>query len=192
MAAPRARCFAQSRVDRFGGADVDAAGGMDGDDQTGLTGELAGEQELLLVSAGERAQFCPTARRLHVVIGDEAVGEGGDRLVREKRTAAQRRPRIIAQDGVLGEVHAADQPCCQAVLGDMRDARAGDLRRRPVGHRLAVDPDGPVGRGPEPGHDLGELTLSIAGDARDTERFARADLEIDIPQRGHSFVARGR
>ena len=56
---------------------------------------------------------------------------------------------------------------------------------------LAVDPDRPRGRGPQPGDDLGELALSIAGDARDTERFARADLEIDIPQRGQSFVAEG-
>ncbi len=146
VAAPRARCVAQRRVDRFGGADVDAAGGMDRDDQTGLTGQLAGEEEFLLIPAGERAQLCPATRRLHVVIGDEAVGEGRDRLVREKRTAAQRRLRIVAQDGVLGEIHAADQPRCQAVLGDMRDTGAGDLRRRPVGHRLAVDPDGPVGR----------------------------------------------
>ena len=74
----------------------------------------------------------------------------------------------------------------------MRDAGAGDFRRRPVGHRLAVDADGPVRGEPESGHDLGELALSIAGDARDPERFARADLEIDIPQRGQSFLAEWR
>ena len=87
VAAPRARCSAQRLVDRFGGADVDAAGGVNRDDQTGLTGKLAGEKELLLIPAGERAQLCPAARRLHVVIGNEAVGEGRDRPVRQKRTA---------------------------------------------------------------------------------------------------------
>ena len=73
----------------------------------------------------------------------------------------------------------------------MRDSGAGDFRRRPVGHRLAVDSDGAVGGAPESGHDLGELALPIAGDARDSERFARADLQIDIPQRRQSFFAEG-
>ena len=44
---------------------------------------------------------------------------------------------------------------------------------------------------PQPGHDLGQLALPVAGDARDAEGFAGADLEIDIPQRGQSFVPEG-
>ena len=84
--------LAQRRVDRFGGADVDAAGGVDGDDEPRLAGQLATEQELLLIAAGEGAQFGPAARRLDVVVGNEAVGEGRDRLARKERAAAQRRP----------------------------------------------------------------------------------------------------
>ena len=42
---------------------------------------------------------------------------------------------------------------------------------------------------PESGDDLGQLALPIAGDAGDAERFARADLQIDIPQRRQSFFA---
>ena len=44
--------------------------------------------------------------------------------------------------------------------------------------------------GREPGHDLGELALPVAGDAGDAERLARADLEIDIPQRRHPLSPR--
>ena len=49
----------------------------------------------------------------------------------------------------------------------------------------------PVRARPQPGHDLGQLALPIAGDAGDAERFAGADLEIDIPQRGQSLFAEG-
>src|SRR3954452_12379921 len=104
---------------------------MNGDDQTGSTSELTGEQKFLLVSAGERVQLCPPTRRLHVVVDNEAVGEGCDGSVRQKRTAAQRRPCIVAQNGVLGEIHATDKTRCQPVLRDMRDPSAGDLRRGP-------------------------------------------------------------
>ena len=74
----------QGVVDRLGRADVDAARRVDGDDQAGPTGQLAREQQLLLVAAGEGAQLGPAAGRLDVVVGDQAVGKGGDRACDRK------------------------------------------------------------------------------------------------------------
>jgi len=73
----------------------------------------------------------------------------------------------------------------------MRDAGAGDFRRRHVDHRPAIDADGPVCGAPESRDNLGELSLAIAGDAGNPERFTRVDLQIDIVKCGQSFFAKG-
>ena len=49
-----------------------------------------------------------------------------------------------------------------------------------------------VRRRPQPGDDLGELTLAVSGDAGDAEYLARAHLEGDVLQRLSAEVAAGR
>ena len=62
IAAPRRRCSRSKPVDRLGGADVDAARRVDGDDDARLAGQLARQQQLLLVAAGEQSRAGSTGR----------------------------------------------------------------------------------------------------------------------------------
>ena len=57
------------------GADVDAAGRLVEDEEARLGGEPAGEQRLLLIAAGEKADGLFRIRRADVEELDEAVGD---------------------------------------------------------------------------------------------------------------------
>ena len=125
-----------------------------------------------------------------LVIGNEAVSERRDRFVRQKRTVGKRRP------GIGGGWRFQRDPCCRSALlpvGPREHARHRRGRFRPLtGWSSACRRSGWSRRWrAEPGQDLSKLTLTIAGDARDTECFTRADLEIDVPQCWQSLVPEG-
>ena len=75
-----------------------------------------------------------------------------------------------------------------AVLGHVGDAGLDGLEDRPVGDVPAVHED-VAGAGSQPGDDLGQLALAVAGHAGQGEDLARADLEVDIRQ---GSAGRGR
>ena len=60
-------------------ADVDALGGLVEDENFGLRGEPAGQRDLLLIAAGERAGFGVNGGRLHLQLFDVARWPGRSR-----------------------------------------------------------------------------------------------------------------
>ena len=82
-------------------------------------------------------------------------------------------------------------PTPGAVLGHVRDARARWPRSAdwsPTSRPVDRDP---AGARPEPGDDLGELGLAVAGDRGDADDLAGADLERDALEGGQAAVVVG-
>ena len=129
---PRVALGEDAPVHELDRADVEPARRLRGDEQLGVAPELAREDELLLVAAGEVARE-HAARR--------ACGRRSrDALARHRRRsrAGCMTPRVaygalavVAEDEVLGEVELEHEPAAVPVLGDVRDARL-DRRRAPA------------------------------------------------------------
>src|SRR5579884_4354004 len=102
----------QAAVDEFDGADIDAARGLGRDQHGRVAGELAGNDDLLLVAAGERAGRGRSRGRAHVELGDEFLRPVCDVAQLQHEAAASKlRPSLSPQDHVIldrvGEDEAA-------------------------------------------------------------------------------------
>ena len=101
------------------------------DQQLQRPGQLAGEHDLLLVAAGQRAGARRVDRRgAHVELLDPLAGVARDRgSGRSDRPVRERRLVVQVEDQVLGDGEVADQAVVQPVLGHVADARARGRRR---------------------------------------------------------------
>ena len=180
-ATPWSRCSTIRRCTNSIEPDVEAAGRLAGDQQLVLAPELPGQDDLLLVAAGQRA--------------DRGVHRGGadvELLVTRSAALAGDRGQVEVEAG--GErrlVVTRRAPCCRPPRS-RRSARlpAGPrarrrTRRAAAGRGVAWVRSRPFSvdlaghRGPQPHQRLAQLGLPVALHAGHAQDLARPDLEGD-------------
>ena len=171
-------------VDELGGADIDAARRLGGEQDLRLVGDLAGEQRLLQVAAGERAGARVGTGGADVEAVDLVAGELADRLAVEDAAPGERRPADPGQRHAFRQRQRADHADRHAVLRHAADAARLDEARGQAGHHLAVEFDGAAGRGKHAGDHVGERPLAVAGDAGDADDLAGAKRQRHVLEAG--------
>ena len=168
-------------------ADVHAARRLRHQQQLGLQLELAADDQLLLVAAGERARRqvpgSADARRSARMISAARRRIAARSSHDAARAGRDRRPVVHAQNRVLGQIEFEQQAAPVAVLGNVRDARARGARARRAARRCRSPSSATVAgdRAPvhQPGERLDQLGLAVAFDAGDADDLAGAHLEGD-------------
>ena len=163
--------------------------GVAGDDHSRAAGQLAGNDQLLLIAAGELPDAGAAAGSLDVVLGDQAVGEGAHRLAHEDRALREGRIPVVAEGGIGLDVDSTGKTGREAIFGDVGDAGSSYRGGRGAGQVAPADLDLAADDWPETGDRLGELALAISGHARDAEDLAVADLEGEIVDHMQAAIA---
>jgi len=169
-------------VDLGFGADIDALSGLVEDENGGRDVEPAGERDLLLIAAGERAGLGVDRRgfdleAIDVDGGDVIFGSGVD-----EAAGADRRERGHGDVGADG--HLEDDAVLAAILGDVADSEADGVSGSRDADRRAVEEDFAAIGGSDAEEGLCEFGASGADEAGDAEDFAAADGEGNIVEAG--------
>ena len=108
-------------VDELRGSNVQAARGVDRHEELGVGVELTGEDDLLLVAAGQRARRLVDGRAADVVLLTQALGVVVNGAELEPRAVAGREAvgRGLLEHEILGDGHVAHEAHLVAVLGDV-------------------------------------------------------------------------
>ena len=163
-------------VDLLLGADVDAARGFVDDDDVGFDQHGLGQQQLLLVAAGQLTDAHLAAAGADVEVADRLVQcPVLRRLVGQQAAeAVERQQREVRAHGL-----AQQQPVPLAVLGQVGEAEGGGLRRVADAHRPAVDAD-LAGGGAQPHDALHQLGAPGADQPGDTQYLAAPQVEANV------------
>ena len=140
--------------------DVEAAGRLRRDQDARLAAELAGEHDLLLVSARERCRPRVRPAAADVETLEQPPCPAHELLRKEPAEAGVRLLVVVVQGDVLGEREVEHEAAALAILRDVADADVEDLAR-------AVRPSPPCRR---PGR-----ARRPASAARSGRRSARSD-----------------
>lgn len=151
------------------GADVDAAGGFVEQQDLGLQAEPAGQQDLLLVAAGELADLLFGARRLdpqplHEDLDDAVLLGAGD-----DTGAGEARHR--GQHDVLAHREAGDDAFGLAVLGQQADAGPDGTGGGEPAQGASADPDLTGVQAQRTGQGLRGLAAAGAEEPTETEHL---------------------
>ena len=137
-------------------------------------GHLPGDDHLLLVAAGQRADR--RRRRDEVRTSNCSIRSRADAAIASGSSAervAERRPVVDVQHQVLGDRELLDQPVDAAVLGHVADAGAQDLLGRSCRAGPSPSRRDRAGQQRAQAHDrLDQLGLAVALHARDAEHLA--------------------
>ena len=179
------RQFVDDTIDLVFRTDVDAAGRLVEDQDLGVRHQPFRQHDLLLVAAGELADFLIDVRAANphpvpVIAGGLQFADFVDHPVRGHLVKA-------CQGDVLAHVVGQDQPELLAVLGDI--GKAGIDGGRNVGEvdLAAVEPDSPADVGaPRPAEqahrEFGAARAHQAGDAHDLAApHVKVDILDDLP-----------
>src|SRR5262249_30667990 len=131
---------AQQRMNLGLGADVDAASRLVDNEELRIGGEPFGDDDALLVAAGEEGRLLLDARRLDGELAD--VGFGKLDLLALAEDAEARKRLEQAHGDVLADGQAGDEALLFAIL--RHEADAGNdrrARRMALRHQPVVDPD---------------------------------------------------
>src|SRR5207247_10133789 len=90
-------------MDELDAADIQAARWLVEDQERQVAGELARDDELLLIAAGERSGADRRGGRANVVLADALLGSCLDRLVVAQEAARVGSPVVVGQDEVVGK-----------------------------------------------------------------------------------------
>ena len=124
--------FAQQMIDIIRGVDIEPAHRIGGHEKLRLHGDLASDEHLLHVSAGE-----PAHRRVDAGCDDLQIAHDGLRELLRVFAVCDRpfSVPIAAQHHIVRQVHAADEPHAEAVFRHERerDAEILDLERMHAG-----------------------------------------------------------
>src|SRR5690606_1911804 len=168
------------------GPDVDAAGGLVHDDDAGVGDEPLGQDDLLLVAAGQEADLVAAAAGGELEGGEDlgdpagpARGLTGD-------------DGIEHEAGVGGDGLVEGQALGLAVLGDEGQARAHGVARGARVHTLAVDVHLAAAEALDAEEAVGDLGAPAALEAGEGDDLPRADLEADVADHVVAHAAHGQ
>ena len=123
---------------QFGdGADVDAACRLVEDDQLRLLHQRAGDDDLLLVAAGQFDHACIAVDRLDVQLAGPLFRQFDHLGIADDHAVLVEVRRQQVEIDVLGDRLGFKEALDLAVLGDVDDAVLDRLARHPVAHRAA-------------------------------------------------------
>ena len=172
------------RVDLDAGADVHALRRLVKQEHPGMTAEPPGQDDLLLVAAGQGAERLLVRGGLDAVVDDRSAGVDGLGAV----PVSQSLPVVahLAGGDVLAQAHLEESRLGCAVLGDIGEACVHGLVNIAELYRPAFEQE--LSRGDREGSEdrLQELAATGAQQAGDPEHLALAQHEVDALQRsGH-------
>src|SRR5579875_197131 len=162
----------QAAVHELDRADVETAGGLAGKQQPDVPADLASQDDLLLVAAGQRADGGVDRGGAHVELGNAVTRMRPDRGEVEGHARGVRLPVVHVEDEVVGHGELAHQAILLAVLGDVPDAGSQPVPRAGIADVAAAEPDRPGG-GHQAHQRLAQLGLPVALHAGDPEYLAR-------------------
>src|SRR5260221_8357370 len=150
-----------------------------------MAGQLTGDDQLLLIAAGEirRAQVgdaWPDIEAFH-----QALAAFGDGFLVQERAATETGFMLIAEHGGFGGGKAAHQAETLTVFGNMGNADGPHTRgiADGIGADLTVADADRTGAGrPDAGQDLQQFALAVAADPGDADDFAGTQGQVDIAQ----------
>ena len=166
-------------MDELDAADIQAARWLVEDQERQVAGELARDDELLLIAAGERSGADRRGGRANVVLADALLGSCLDRLVVAQEAARVGSPVVVGQDEVVGKREREHEPESVPVGRDVGDGGLVDLARGGAGDIAAPERDSASGCVAKPDDRLDELVLAVARDAGDAEDLAGADIQVN-------------
>src|SRR5215208_1942093 len=149
-------------VDELDRSDVEAAGRLDGKEGVWLAMQLAGDDQLLLVSSGERPGGRVRGGRANVKRPHQPFGQCPAAGVVDPASRTEWCLLGIPQEDILGERKREHQPTVMAVLRDVRESHAAARVRTGRGDSLALQEHAPLLRPAQSREDLDQLGLSIA------------------------------
>ena len=168
---------AEESVDFGFGADVDAAGGFVDDEDFWAEGEPFGEDDFLLVAAGEVAGLGFGCGGFDAEGGDlllgglafgGAVDEAGDGVAEEG-----------GEGDVFADGHFGDEAGAAAVFGDEVDAVADGVLGAGDAERVVVEQDFALEHAVDAEEGLGDFGAAGADEAGEAEDFTGGDVEGD-------------
>ena len=177
-------------MDELDRADVEPAGGLADEQHVRIAVELAGNDDLLLVAAGECGAAQQRIGRAHVELVHLAPGGGDDVSPVHEDGPVVGGVVVVAQDRGLVGREAADQAHALPVLrhvaqaGVAHPARVG--RVTGIAHRPAVDRHRAGIRLLDPGQQRHELRLAVARHPGDADDLAAAHAQTHVPHTAHA------
>src|SRR5215217_4559352 len=111
-------------VDELNRSNVEATGRLHGQERVWLAMQLAGDDQFLLVSSGERPGGCVRGRSANVERAHQPFGQCPAAGVVDSAAGAERCLLGISQEHVLGKRKGKDQPAAMAVLRDVGESHA--------------------------------------------------------------------
>ena len=167
----------QQLVDALDGADVQAARRLDGDEHLRRRVDLAGEDQALEIAARqEPRRRIDRGRGDRVRLAQSSALSRAARVVEQPATG-QRRLAVRASGSRLStsdRLGALPTPVrSSGTCATPARSIAAPGGRRDRGPSIVTRP----GARPQPGDDLGELGLAVAGDGGDADDLAGTDLE---------------
>jgi hypothetical protein len=180
-------------VNVFDGPDVDAARRLADDQEVRVRLDLARDDELLLVAAGEFRRPEQRVRRAHVEFLHLGACPSDHLVAVEPEAPAQRLVMMPAENDVLAGIEGADQAPVLAVLRHMGQALRTHMARIAQHADVLALEDHLARGGPgNPRDHVEEFRLSVAGDAGDADDFALPHAEGDVVDAGDAlFVLPG-
>ena len=177
-------------MDELDRADVEPAGGLADEQHVRIAVELARDDDLLLVAAGEGVRAQQRIRRAHVELVHLPPGGGDDVPPVHEDGAVVGAVVVVAQDrGLVGregrdQTHALPVLRHVAQAGVAHAARVG--RVTGVAHHAAADRHRAGVRPLDPGQQRHQLRLAVAGHAGDADDLAPAHAQAHVPHAAHA------
>ena len=161
-------------MDVLNRAHVQASGGLDGDDQRQITIDLAGDDGLLLVTAGHGTGNRHRALTgAHIVLLDQVLRISAHRIKADKTILLELRLVVALQHQILLQGIVQDQAVLVAILRDMGHARLRTFADGRSGHILPAQDNLALGGFLQAGDGMHQLTLAVAVNAGDAHNFTR-------------------
>lgn len=146
--------------------------------------DLAGDDDLLLVAAGEIGGLQPRIRRADIVFLDLLDGILAHGVEIEHAAAPVFAVAMIAEHGILIFLELEDEAHVMAIFRNMSKAKVTEGCGIGVADRLAVQKDFARSRLADTGDRLQQFGLAVARNTGNADDLAGADIEGDIVDHG--------
>src|SRR5712691_1703099 len=151
-------------------------------DDTRVQRHFAREQKALQLTTAQQPRRGVRSSAADAEALQQRLGEAQRALPDQERAPRKWGSIIRLEDRVVDEWQIADQPLTEAVLRDVRDAKAGHCPRSNARHVGSIHAQIPGSWRPQSGHYLGELALAVVRHTGDAQDLAHANVKVDLLQ----------